>query len=66
MFIFIPELHAAWRTKEHRCSPGRIFSNTNTKDMQVSSAFEGSLFFVPAYFTHGLFKELSFMESNIL
>jgi hypothetical protein len=28
--------------KEHRCSPGRIFSNTNTKDVQVPSPFKGT------------------------
>lgn len=43
MFISTPELHASWRTEEHRRSPGRIFSNTDTKNMQVPSPFEGIL-----------------------
>lgn len=43
MFISTPELHATWRTEEHRCSPRRIFSNTNTKNMQIPSLIEGIL-----------------------
>lgn len=51
VFISTPELHATWRTEEHRCPPGRILSNTNTKNMQVPSPFEGTLcvYFIGAF-----------------
>lgn len=36
-------LHAAWREEKHRYSPGGIPSYTYSKDLQISSAVEGTL-----------------------
>lgn len=44
MPIFTPELHATFRTEEHRCPSGRIFSNSNSENMQVPPHFEGILY----------------------
>ena len=57
---FHPELHAARRTEKHRCPPGRLLSDTNTKNMQVPSSFKGilciycSICLLPAYFAYNL------------
>lgn len=40
---FFPALHAAWREEKHRYSLGGIPSNAYSKDLQISSAVEGSV-----------------------
>lgn len=36
-------LHAAWREEKHRYSPGGIPSHPYSKDLQISSATEGTV-----------------------
>lgn len=42
LFVFPAELHATGRTEEHGRAPGRVLSDTDTKNMQVPAPLEGN------------------------